>query len=751
MDETDRVYRAVGRIDARDRQPMVAGELPGHSGPGMTGPGYSVTVPGSGSGAVESVVLALSRKIACLLLFIHCASVLRFVLRRARRGGLSPLGQPLARPVRTTPVRGRLAVPPALLALLPFAACLASGARTVGAQAVSDIDNEALTLPGGVVRLSAAESDTRYDSRYGSGGLQSLGSYLTLDSLGPSQLPILAPLQSSLRSLTGDPSLGVSLGGTEVTSSVRVSVTPIGLDIGLTRRLTLHAIVPIVRTHNEILFQPNVNGNGNVGLNPALATAAARAVDTSLYGEFAHATASLQSALAACAANPASAPYCASLDAQRTTADQLIAQSSSFAAGLSQVYGGDGRMPFPVVPVGNSPALAAINQRMQAFASRFAHFDSLTGGPQLSSQGPVGAPPLGLGDAQTLLTTDAAGLGYDSLQSVDRVGLGDIEFGATALLLDSFHGNDSARVHPRGFNYRLAVTGLFRLGTGTPIPPNALVGVGTGTGANAVEVHAATDILIGSHFWFSLIARGTQPMADQISARIPLGLGDEFSPLFTQQMVTRTLGRPSISRSTRGIRSRTTSGLSASIATLTTAPISIPAPSPSTQPQPALARLPSTPTSWYGHRDDRAALGARHHLLDCQPRQLDTRRVCHSTSPTSTIKRSSDTPASSAHSRAWATTRSGLGSMSDSWGTGAPSGVKGKRPTAGSGNGNNARCPHADGGVKRRALPRPQGDACVAPTGPDRRQCAGGDASQGRRVRRPYRSGRRQCAGGDAF
>jgi hypothetical protein len=457
---------------------------------------------------------------------------------------LSPLGQPLARPGQTTPVRGRLARPPALLALLPFAACLASGVHTAGAQAVSDIDDEALTLPGGVVRLSAAESDTRYDSRYGSGGLQSLGSYLTLDSLGPSQLPILAPLQSSLRSLTGDASMGVSLGGTEVTSSVRVSVTPIGLDVGLTRRITLHAIVPIVRTHNEILFQPNVNGTGNVGLNPALALGPALRADTVLYGDFARSAAGLQSALAACTANPASASYCASLDAQRATVDQLIAQSSSFASGLSQVYGGDGRLPFPVVPVGNSPALAAINQRMQAFASRFAHFDSLTGGQQIiPSQGPAGAPPLGLGDAQTLLTTDAMGLGYDSLQSVDRVGLGDIEVGATALILDSFHGHDSARVHPSGFNYRFAVTGLFRLGTGTPNPPNALVGVGTGTGANAVEVHAATDILIGPHFWFSLVARGTQPMMDQISARIPLGLGDEFSPLFTQQMVSRTLGR----------------------------------------------------------------------------------------------------------------------------------------------------------------------------------------------------------------
>ena len=123
------------------------------------------------------------------------------------------------------------------------------------------------------------------------------------------------------------------------------------------------------------------------------------------------------------------------------------------------------------------------------------------------------------------------------------VHLGDIQFGATALLLDSFHGSDSARLHPSGFNYRLAATGLFRLGTGGLPSPDALVGVPTGTGTNAVEVHAASDLLFGRHLWASILVRGTMPFSDRVSARIPLGLGDEFAPAFTRQTVERTLGR----------------------------------------------------------------------------------------------------------------------------------------------------------------------------------------------------------------
>jgi len=409
---------------------------------------------------------------------------------------------------------------------------------------VGAIDDEAITLPGGVVRLSVAESDTRYGARYGTGGLRPLGSDLTFDSLGARELPILAPLQSALRALTQDPTLGVSLGATHVTSSVRIAVTPVGLDIGIARWLELHAVVPIVRTHNEILFNPNPGGTtGNVGINPALAFGATRAIDTALFGQFSAAGASLQSALAACRANPGAHSYCGSLDAQSAAATALLAQSSAFASNLARVYGGGGRAPALIVPTDGSPVLAAIAQRIQGLAASYAHFDSLTGGPGITGPGPIGAPPIGLADAQALITSDALGLRYDSLHSVDLAGLGDIELGATALLLDSFHGRDSARFHPHGFNYRLALTGLFRLGTGTPTSPDALVGVGTGTGTNAVEVHVATDVLIGRHFWTSIIARGTQPLYDQVTARIPLGLGNAFAPYFTRQTVGRQLGR----------------------------------------------------------------------------------------------------------------------------------------------------------------------------------------------------------------
>jgi len=239
----------------------------------------------------------------------------------------------------------RCAHPIALVLTIQLAG-LAVGSAAAHAQPVAAVGDEAITLPAGVVRLSGSYVNENYNSRYSSGGLQPLGADLSVDSLGVTQLPVLAPLQDALRSLTQNPTLGISLSSPQITSSARVSVAPINLDIGVTHRITLHAIVPIVHTHNEILFNPNPGGvTGNVGLNPALRLTAALAADTALSASLAAASSSLANALAACQANPASATYCPSLTAQAAAVTALVTQSNSYAGQLSNVYGGNGRHP----------------------------------------------------------------------------------------------------------------------------------------------------------------------------------------------------------------------------------------------------------------------------------------------------------------------------------------------------------------------------------------------------------------------
>ncbi len=438
-----------------------------------------------------------------------------------------------------------LSIQPLRAALALAAALPPLVAHVAAAQAVSDIGDEARTLPAGVMRVDISESDTRYNLRYGTDGLRPLGSDLSVDTLGVTQLPILAPVQTALQGLLGDPTYHVTFGDMLVESSTRISTTPITLEFGVTHWLTVRATAPLVRTTNEVFFNPNANLSGNVGLNPALGFAAARDTDAALYTEFVQASATLGSDLAACQANPASASYCAGLLAQQAAVQALIAQSNGFAANLARVYGAPTALPGGVVPTQNSAAQRAIVSRIAAFAAMFAHYDSLTGGPGIPTVGPIGASPVAWNDAQTIIASGVLGLSADSIQRSTQSGIGDIDLSATFQLFDSFHGHESERLHPHGFNFRTAITGVYRLGTGTPTDPGALLGLGagTGTGASAIGAHSATDILVGPHFWTSIVARLTTPLTDHLTMRIPLDPGNVYIPQFAEQTVTRTLGQ----------------------------------------------------------------------------------------------------------------------------------------------------------------------------------------------------------------
>ena len=445
-----------------------------------------------------------------------------------------------------------LAIPPLRFApharrVAGVAAYLLAAAHpaAIAAQAVSDLGDEARTLPGGVIRFDVSESDTRYDLQYGPNGLRPLGAALSVDSLGVTQLPILRPTQSAVQGLLGDPNYRLTLGNMLVESSMRVSNTPLTLEIGLTHWLTIRGSVPIVRALNTVFFNPNSTLSGNIGINPALAFAAARDTDGNIYTQFVQAGGSLRQDLSGCQANSASASYCSTLLAQQSAAQALIAQSNAFASNFGQVYGTGAGTPGAVVPTGTSYAQAAIVARILGFSRMYAHFDSLTGGPRITTLVPIPAAPLAFNDAQTILATSLLGLSADSIESTSRSGLGDITLSATLQLFDSFRGNDSARTHPHGVNFRLAITGEYRRGTGAPIDPGAYLGLGsaTGTGTNAVGVHAATDLLIGPHFWTSMIARVTTPLTNSITLRIPLDPANVYVPSAATQTVQETLGR----------------------------------------------------------------------------------------------------------------------------------------------------------------------------------------------------------------
>jgi hypothetical protein len=423
---------------------------------------------------------------------------------------------------------------------LAASALLLASPAPAAAQRVLGPGDDAAVLPTGVFRFRILDQWTSFDQRYGkdtpgrpNGALEPLGVDFTLDTIGVVQFPNTGTLQAGLRSLTGMPNFGLSLGNTFVKLRDRVTAIPFVFEAGLSKRFSVGLQVPYVMTHSNAFLDVNTAGNnGNVGFNPALSVAAAYAQDTAIVNQFGRAAAALSGSLAACQGQ--TIPQCTALNANRTTANSLIASSTAFAGGMSQIYTAS-----PFIPVTNTEAQLAIEARVAAFKSLYQSFgvNSITGTGPFAAQN-----RLTVTDAQKILTASAFGISAAPLETVNRSHIGDIDFGGKFSLFDSFDGVTEKRMAPEGLNMRLAVGGIVRFPTGQIESADNFIDIGTGRKAFAVEGRIFTDVLVGRHFWQSFIVRYNHPLADKETMRIIDLPNQELAPLYRRQQVNRALG-----------------------------------------------------------------------------------------------------------------------------------------------------------------------------------------------------------------
>ena len=109
------------------------------------------------------------------------------------------------------------------LVVLSILVPLARGSAQSGIGPLDD----ATPIPRGWVRFGVLNGWTRYDSRYGANGVvDPLSAPLTTDSLGPRQLPRLAPVEGALQTLTNNPLQRLTFGRLDVRSDARIVTTP---------------------------------------------------------------------------------------------------------------------------------------------------------------------------------------------------------------------------------------------------------------------------------------------------------------------------------------------------------------------------------------------------------------------------------------------------------------------------------------------------------------------------------------------
>lgn len=445
------------------------------------------------------------------------------------------------------PINGLRIIPRAVAALLAVLPALLSAQPVLGG------GDDATVLRRGRARIRIGGILETATERYGGRGgpldqREPLGADASFDTLGVGFLPrFLQPLQDTLRVLTGAPGFVASLGQLRTDIRTDVQTIPLSAEFGVLDRLTLSVLVPYVRTRSTVNPVVNPTGaEGTLGFNPAGDFAGGTGVTTALARnrqatqQLGAAAAELRALSTACAAPTAMDPRCTDFPAAAAAA--LVSEAAALQSRIGYVYGtgtaGSGR---PFVPVAGTAPQRAVEARIADLSRRFGTFQitSLSAGST-----PAGATArLGLAGLQTILTNEAFGIVGDSLRGLVRSGSGDIELAATLQWLDTFRGDEQARLSPRGLQLRSAVTAGYRFGTGSGDFPFTWFDVPTGSGVNALLFRSATDVVFGRRFWASAIVRVAQPLADQPFVRVPTTPDEAFVSVFREVPIDRTMGR----------------------------------------------------------------------------------------------------------------------------------------------------------------------------------------------------------------
>ncbi len=379
------------------------------------------------------------------------------------------------------------------------------------AQATTSLLPNAATLPSREWRVRLLTAWTRYDALFtdSSSAPRNLAASFNSDSLGVAQLPILAPEETAIRALTGDPSFRLTAGQLVSAANSRVVTAPLILEYGLTRRLTLGVVVPLVETRTTLYAQLNPRlGLANVGPNPvALGNSAAAAQNQALVAAIRADSAALQSQFSGCQSTP-SGTNCAAI---LSSAPTLLQSAGTFASTVTRLYGTSAGAGQAFVPLHGTALDTAIAQRIQSLSQSF---------QSLGEAALSGAPANAAGPAANAQLNALLGhFGIDTLQSTDRSSIGDITVGATLQLLNTFP--DSAPLTASGLDYRVAVNGAFRIGTGEPASRTRLFDVATGYGQPGIIGGAAADVRFGSRFMTSAIGTYTAQLGTVNVGRVP--------------------------------------------------------------------------------------------------------------------------------------------------------------------------------------------------------------------------------------
>ncbi|HEY6808852.1 MAG TPA: transporter, partial [Gemmatimonadales bacterium] len=277
-------------------------------------------------------------------------------------------------------------------------------------------------------------------------------------------------------------------------------ITPLAAEVGLTDRLSIGVMVPLVRVDVRKAYV--LDTTGNLGHNP-LVFEGADATYAAFFGAFDSSLTQLDQYIAAnCPANPSCG-----------TAQNLSTEGHAMRLALGRVIygtGPTGRTPF--IPLNQSAAGQAIDTTIAQIQRELADSFSIAGFTQSLLLPTARAS----GDEFSFFLADSAfGINDTPLDRTNRgeqYWLGDAEVSAKYRVI-------------AGDRYAAAAALVLRLPTGHLASPNDPFGVSTGDHQTDVEGRLIQEWTLGGRLWLNLNVRGGIQLAGQRERRVaPPGL-----------------------------------------------------------------------------------------------------------------------------------------------------------------------------------------------------------------------------------
>src|SRR6266446_3330769 len=156
----------------------------------------------------------------------------------------------------------------------------------------------------GVVRVTFDPRIMTWNDQFTDAGRMKLGAPLTGDTVGGRYIPVVSRLEQNVRVVSGISNFVASLGAGLLSARQERRTYPTTAELGLTNRLSVSLMVPMVRVETRASFQYSARG-ANLGVNPlAFNAPGARGTDSVFFSQFDQALTQLDQQAAGCAAPP---------------------------------------------------------------------------------------------------------------------------------------------------------------------------------------------------------------------------------------------------------------------------------------------------------------------------------------------------------------------------------------------------------------------------------------------------------------